>query len=469
MERKLNDTKITRAWTMYDWANSVFSLTVVTAIFPPYYLSVSKAASIAQGNAIDGKYFLDFFGYKIINSALYSYSLSLGFLLVALICPILSGIADVKSNKKAFMKFFCYLGSAACVLMYFFESGTIYFGLLLFVVSLLGFAGSIVFYNAFLPEIASEDQFDKLSARGFSMGYFGSVFLLLANLYFIMNPEIFFPLDKKVQELMAANANLLTADAWVQAKQYYTSLASRICFVSVGLWWAGFAQITFKYVPERAGVTNNYVGNIFVKGFRELKKVFAEINKPQNHIIKRYLSGFFFTSMGVQTVMYVAVIFAGLELKMEGKELIYTVLIIQIIAILGALSFSRISGLIGNIYTLIFMLFVWIGITTSAYFVKTHNEFYILAGVVGIVMGGIQSMCRSTFAKLIPDDTKDTASYFSFYDVTEKIAIVLGTFVYGFINNVTENMRVSVLALIVFFVFALFFIARIRNFKEIHN
>ncbi len=469
MEFKLNDLKVTKAWAMYDWANSVFSLTIAAAIFPPYFESVSKTASLAQGNYTHGVYFLNFFGFKIVNTALYSYALSLSFLLVALINPILSGIADVKGNKKAFMKFFCYLGSSACVLMYFFESNTIYLGIGLFVVSLLGFAGSIVFYNAFLPEIASEDQFDKLSARGFSMGYFGSVILLLANLYLIMNPEVFFNFRSKAAELMIANKTLLEADALIQTKQYYTSLASRISFVSVGLWWAGFAQITFRNVPEKKRVGNHFEGNILVKGFNELKNVYLVINKPENHIIKRYLAGFFFTSMGVQTVMYVASLFGSQELHMPTGKLIVTILIIQIIAILGAWSFSRISGLIGNIYTLVIMLFIWIGIATAAYFVKTHNEFYILAAIVGIVMGGIQSMCRSTFAKLIPKGAKDNASYFSFYDVTEKIAIVLGTFVYGFLIHITENMRTSVLVLIVFFVFALYFILRIKNFKEVYR
>jgi UMF1 family MFS transporter len=467
MSTQLNDPKITRAWTMYDWANSVFSLTITTAIFPPYFESVSQAASIASGNFDHGVYFIDVFGFKIVNSALYSYSISLGFLLVAIFNPILSGIADVRQSKKKFMMFFCYLGSLSCIMLYFFNSATLPLGITCFVLGLFGFGGSLVFYNAFLPEIASEDQYDAVSARGFSMGYIGSVLLLLLNLGIILNAAKIFPVAEKAAEFLQLDGTLNPATAMEKAKGYYSGVASRLAFVSVGLWWAGFAQITFRRLPEvgRAKVPGE---NAFSKGYQELKKVWREISLPKNKVIKRYLVGYFFSAMGVQTVMYVASMFGKQELQMELSKLIATVLIIQLIAILGAWGFAKISGLIGNIYTLLIMLVVWIGITTAAYFVANEYQFYVLAAVVGTVMGGIQSMSRSTFAKLIPDGAKDHASYFSFYDVCEKMATVLGTFAFGFINNYTENMRSSVLALIIFFILALFFIARIENFKEKH-
>ena len=465
MSRELNNRKVINSWAMYDWANSVFSLTIATAIFPPYYESISKAAAIATGSNINGPYYLNLFGLKILNTAVYSYALSLGFLLVTIFSPILSGIADARSNKKSFLKFFCYLGSLSCVMMYFFDSSTIFLGVALFVISLFGFGGSIVFYNAFLPEIATEDQFDKVSARGFSMGYIGSVILLIINLITIMFPALFFPIENKSQELIALG--IAPNEALIQAKNYYGMLASRISFVSVGIWWAGFAQITFKNLPEDA-TENKYEGNILSKGFNELKSVFNEIKSNQEHgKIKRYLWGFFFTSMGLQTVLYVASLYGSQELHLPTQDLIITILIIQLIAILGAWLFSRISAKIGNIYTLISMIVVWIIICFLAYKIKTSIQFYSLGALVGIVMGGIQSMFRSTYAKLIPQETHNHASYFSFYDVCEKLAIVLGTFSFGFLLDITGNMRASVLALAVFFFIGLFFIARIKNFRTL--
>jgi UMF1 family MFS transporter len=467
MGHKLNDPKVTQAWSMYDWANSVFSLTITTAIFPPFFESVSKSTSIATGNVINGIYYIDVLGFKVVNSALYSYAISFGFLLIALINPFLSGIADAQQSKKKFMKFFCYLGSFSCMLLYFFTPDNLWFGLLCFILGLFGFGGSIVFYNAFLPEIATEDQYDSLSAKGFSYGYIGSVLLLLIDLGAILNADKIFPVAEKAAELMQTNPLLNLENALSEAKSYYSGVASKLAFVSVGLWWAGFAQITFRRLPETTLKNVNGKGAL-TKGMEELKKVYREIQLPQNKIIKMYLLGFFFSAMGVQTVMYVASLFGKQELNMELGKLIATVLIIQVIAVLGAWGFSKLSAKIGNIHSLLIMIVVWIGITLAAYFVNTDYQFYALAAAVGVVMGGIQSMSRSTFAKLIPDGTKETASYFSFFDVCEKMATVLGTFAFGLINNFTGNMRSSVLALLVFFIIAGIILMQIPNFKEKH-
>jgi MFS transporter, UMF1 family len=466
MGATLNSKKTINAWAMYDWANSVFSLTIATAIFPPYFDSVSKKAAIAQGSDVNGPYFIELFGHKLLNTALYSYALSLGFLLVSIATPLLSGIADAKGNKKTFLKTFCYIGSLACVALYFFTADNLFFGLAMFVVGLVGFAGSIVYYNAFLPEITTEDQYDQVSAKGFSLGYVGSVILLLMNLVLIMKPDWFFPVQTKISELVAGGMSPEVASE--QAHGYYVSIASRIAFVTVGLWWAGWAQIPFKYLPNGAKHIEK-LKNPFAKGFNELRKVYAEIQANRDHShIKRYLWGFLFTSMGLQTVMYVATIFGSQELKLETPQLIVTVLIIQLIAILGAWIFSKVSAAIGNIFTLIIMILMWVGICLYAYTIQTPTEFYGLAVVVGFVMGGIQSMFRSTYAKLIPDQTPNHSSYFSFYDVCEKIAIVFGTFSYGFLLQLTGNMRASIVALAVYFIIGLFFIARIKNFKTLH-
>lgn len=465
MSTNLNNKKVVFAWTMYDWANSVFSLTIATAIFPIYFNNICKAAALDQGGFVNGEYHLNIFGMNVLSTELYSYVLTTGFLIVAFLSPLLSGIADYKHNKKLFLKTFCYLGSASCIGMFFFNKTNIEYGIVLFILSLVGFAGSIVFYNAFLPEIVTEDQYDKVSARGFSMGYIGSVILLIINLVVIMMPDLFFPVQEKVSELQSLTPGLPLEQALDQAKTHYTGLATRLSFVSVGLWWAGFAQITFAGVPEQKK-ESSHEGNLLYKGFGELKKVFHQLkDRP---MVKTYLMGFFFTSMGVQTVMYVASLFGEEELKLETAKLIGTVLIIQLVAIGGAWLFSRISAKIGNIYTLIIMICVWLFICGFAYTVTKDVQFYALAFVVGLVMGGIQSMLRSTFAKIIPDDTPDTASYFSFYDVCEKMASVLGTFSFGLINGLTGSMRSSIVALAVYFVIGLFFISRIKNFKSVH-
>jgi UMF1 family MFS transporter len=476
----LNDKKIINSWAMYDWANSVFSLTIATAIFPIYFNKMCKVASEAQGSMTDGIYYLNFWGMKVIGAELYSFVVSAGFLIVAFLSPLLSGIADFKQNKKFFLKVFCYMGSASCIGMYFFTASTIGLGVVLFMLSLVGFAGSIVFYNAFLPEIASEDMLDKVSAKGFSMGYIGSVILLIINLLTIMMPDMFFPIQSKAAEIMAANPSLTNDLATKEAKGFYAGIATRLSFVSVGLWWAGFAQIMFKNVPE-VHSNKTYDGNILNKGFEELKKVWLQV-KQQPTMLK-YLLGFFFTSMGVQTVMYVASLFGEEELHLDTGVLIGTILVIQLIAILGAWAFSRISAAIGNIYTLIITIVIWMIICFLAYSIRDSPEYFTIGGVqvkkvvihfmglgvlVGMVMGGVQSMFRSTYAKLIPEDTKDTASYFSFFDVCEKFAIVLGTFSYGLLNGITHNMRLSVVALAVYFLIGLIFVVQIKNFKSYH-
>jgi UMF1 family MFS transporter len=350
--------------------------------------------------------------------------------------------------------------------MYFFNAQTIGLGISLFVISLFGFGGSIVFYNAFLPEIVSEDQLDRVSAKGFSMGYIGSVILLIINLVTILFPQVFFPVQSLANEYSSTGID--SQKALQMAISHYEGVASRLSFVSVGLWWAGFAQIPFYHLKEDKRKTDDGK-SLITKGWNELKKVWAELQQPKHHLIKRYLWGFFFLSMGVQTVMYVASLFGAQELHLPMQDLIITVLIIQLIAIGGANGFSKLSEKLGNIYVLLIMSVVWILICVFAYFIHTAYQFYALGGVVGIVMGGIQAIMRSTYAKLIPDHTTDHASYFSFYDVTEKVSIVLGTFSYGLLLDITGSMRSSVIAIGIYFIIGLLFIARIKNFKTFQS
>lgn len=420
-----NKKAVQRAWTMYDWANSVYSLVITSTIFPVYFNSVTKSE--------DFGFTVNFFGFNIVNTVLYSYSISLSFLIIAFLSPFLSGMADYGGKKLLFMKIFTYLGSSACVGLFFFDGDNLEFGVICAMVASIGYAGSIVFYNAYLPEIADIEEYDFLSARGFSLGYIGSVILLVVNLFMIQAPE-FFGISDGGQ-------------------------AARWSFLITGLWWAGFAQIPFYFLPKNP-YNRKVKKSLFMKGFYEIKSVFKEVR--QIKVMNRFLAAFLFYSMGVQTVMYLAASFGDKELGLPGDKLIVTILIIQFVAIGGSFLFAQISKMFGNKNSLVIMVFIWVFICIAAYFVISEYQFYALAFVVGMVMGGIQSLSRSTYAKLIPSDTIDHASYFSFFDVTEKIAIVLGTFSYGLIEQLSGSMRNSSLALALFFFVGLGFLILVK-------
>jgi UMF1 family MFS transporter len=437
--------KVINAWALYDWANSVYSLVITSTIFPIYYNSVTSKS---------GSDLVHFMGREFKNTSLYSYAISFSFLIVAFISPFLSGIADYSGMKKGFMRFFCYLGALSCAALYFFNGENLLLGIGAFVFASVGYSGSIVFYNAFLPEIATDEESDKVSAKGFAMGYIGSSLLLIFNLVMILMPNLFFDVNSKVQELMHANVSLSADDALSQAKSYFSGVSSRLSFLLVGIWWMGFGSVTFYFLPRNT-FNRNPTGNILLKGYKELIGVVKQL-KDQS-LIKTFLLSYFFYNMGVQTVMYVATLFGDKELKLKSDELIITILIIQFVAIAGAYLFAGLSKRFGNLQALLIAIIVWIGICAGAYFVYTSYQFYAVAFVVGMVMGGIQSLSRSTYSKLLPD-TQDHASYFSFFDVCEKIGIVVGTALYGLIEEMTGSMRNSLIALITFFIFGFIFL-----------
>ena len=421
--------KVQGAWAMYDWANSVYSLVITSTIFPVYYNAVTMRA--------DGSDRVSFFGWDVVNTVLYSYSISFSFLIIALLAPLLSGIADASGNKLKFMKFFVYLGASSCAGLYFFTGENVEFGIICSILASIGFSGSIVFYNAYLPEIAKVEEFDLLSAKGFALGYIGSVILLVFNLITIQNP------------------------GWFGMPE--GSYAPRFSFLVTALWWVGFAQIPFRVLPNNP-YKKSLPAKFILKGYQEITQVFHQVRKSP--VTNKFLAAFFFYSMGVQTVIYLAASFGDKELGMPGDKLILTVMIIQFVAIGGSYLFAFISRRLGNKTSLISMVFIWIGICVAAYFVVSINQFYALAFVVGMVMGGIQSLSRSTFAKLIPAQTTDHASFFSFFDITERIAVVLGTFSYGIIEHFTGSMRNSALFLGIFFVLGIIFLSRLSLPKQ---
>jgi len=431
-----NSKKIINAWCIYDWSNSVYSLVITSAIFPIYFQNITTSK---DPNGLILNDTVNFFGFKIINSVLYSYSLSFSFLLIALLSPVLSSIADFSGSKKLFMRFFCYLGAVSCSALFFFTENTLEFSVIMFILASIGFSGSIVFYNAYLPEIATEDKFDIISARGFALGYTGSVILLIFNLSMILFPG-FYGIDS-------------------------AGTATRISFLTVGLWWFGFSAYTFHYLPSDI-YNKKPEGNYLLNGFKELGIILKELKKQK--LLKTFLLAFFFYNMGVQTVLYLATIFGDKELGLSSELLIATILVLQIVAVAGSYLFSFLSGKIGNIYSLMISICFWIIVSVLAYFITTAAEFIFVAGLVGLTMGGIQALSRSTYAKIIPGDTTDHASYFSFYDVSEKVSIVIGTFFYGLINQITGNMRISSLVLSIFFITGLIFLSRIPS-KNIYS
>jgi len=405
------------AWAFYDWANSVYPLVITTAIFPMFYEAVTTTTT-ADGGTSD---LVTFFGLHFKNTELYSYVISLSFLVVSFISPILSGMADYADNKKAFLKFFCYLGAISCAGLFFFDVNHLELSMIPVVFASIGFWASLVFYNAYLPEIAEAKAHDQISAKGYSLGYIGSSILLIINLLMIM--------------------------VW--------DIPAKYSFLTVAIWWVGFSQITYAHLPNSVFIEKPKE-NKFTKGWKELKKVWRQLKGLK--ALKRYLLSFFVYSMGVQTVMLMATLFAAKEINWEGDGaktgLIVSVLIIQFIAIGGAYLFAWTSSKIGNIQSISISLLIWIGICVAAYFIRKPLEFYVLASVVGLVMGGVQSLSRSTYSKLLPSTT-DHASFFSFYDVLEKLGIVIGTVSYGFIEGFTGSMRNSVLALMGFFIIGL--------------
>lgn len=412
-----NNQKTIHAWCMYDWANSVYSLVITSSIFPAYYEAVTR-----NSNGFDQ---VKLFGISLANTVWYSYALSFSFFVIALIMPLLGGISDYTGKRKMFMRFFCYLGAAACCSLFFFTGAeNLELGILCSVLASIGWCGSMVFYNSYLPEIVTADKVDKVSARGFSYGYIGSVLHMIVCLSMILAPQLYGGIS--------------------------SGLASRISFLLVGIWWFGFGEYSISKLPAAPERKNLETGKILSKGYVELAQVFKEIQK--NKEIKRFLIAFFFFDMGVLTVMYLASLFGGKELHLPTGDLITVVLILQLVAIAGSALFSFLSKKYGNVVSLGSAIFIWIGICIAAYFVQTGTQFYILAIFVGLVMGGIQAISRSTYSKLVPADSKDHASYFSFYDVTDKVALLLGTLVYGLIEQLTGSMRNSSLALAFFFV-----------------
>lgn len=414
---------------MFDWANSSYNLVITSTIFPAYYGAITITKE--HGDKVF------FFGKRFVNTALETYTLAIAYLIIALLSPLLSSTADYRGNKKIFMQLFTWLGALACIGLFWFELKTLELGIICFGLAAIGYCGALVFYNSYLPEIATVDKQDAVSAQGYAYGYVGSVILQVICFVFVLAPKTFGMTD---------------------------TFAVQLSFLLTGVWWIGFAMIPFLILPKGSPNFIRQKGEKVRNGFQELQKVFSQVKKMGS--TKRFLLGFFFYSMGVQTVMLVAAAFGEKVLKLPATNLIATILIIQLVAIFGALLMSKLSARFGNIRVLIGVVMIWIGVCFAAYFLANVIQFYIIAAVVGLVMGGIQSLSRSTYSKFIPAETADSTSFFSFYDICEKVAIVAGLFTFGFIEEFTGSMRNSVIALALFFVIGLICLVSLLYYEQ---
>ena len=425
--------KLIHAWAFYDWANSVYSLVISSAIFPIFYgaLTIIKDD---EGNKINDT--VRFLGIDFNNDTLISYVTAAAFLVVSFLSPFLSGIADYIGNKKNFLKFFCYLGALSCIGLFWFNLEYLWFGLLCYFLALIGFWSSLVFYNSYLPDIAFPHQQDKASAKGFSLGYIGSVILLILCLLMILKYD-WFGFESE-------------------------GLPTRLSFVLTGVWWIGFSQYTYYYLPK-GNKKSNLTRHVLFNGFKELRGIWTSLK--HNKALKRYLIAFFVYSMAVQTIMLIATYFGIEELEWGEQDpttgLIVSILLIQLVAVAGATLTSRLAIAYGDIKILIFINLIWIAICGYAYFITTPVQFYVAAASVGLVMGGIQSLSRSTYSKMLPENAIDTASYFSFYDVSEKIGIVIGMSLYGFVAQNTGSVRNAILFLVIFFIAGVILLMRV--------
>ncbi len=425
--------KEVKAWAMYDWANSVYNLVITSTIFPAYFESMT-----GDGNDNTSNDIVHLFGREFVNTSLYNYALATAFLVVAFLSPLLSSIADFKGNKKSFLRFFLTLGSVSCSILFFYNQTNLLLGLTCMILACIGFWASLVFYNSFLPEIAAPKDRDKISARGFAYGYIGSVLLQIICFVFLMMNDSF-GISK--------------------------GFAAQLSFLLVGVWWFGFGNYSLNRLPNSIPAREGNQNNLLTNGYKELRKVWNQlIHLP---ILKRFLCAFFFYNMGVQTVLLAATLYGKSELAIPTENLIIAILIIQLIAIPGAFTVAKLSSRIGNLNALMVCVFIWIVACIAGFQIPKHgiNQFYLLATIVGFVMGGIQSLSRSTYSKLMPE-TKDTVSFFSFYDVTEKIAIVIGMFSFGYITEITGSQRNSVLALISFFTLGLLLLWFTKNAEK---
>lgn len=428
---KKNDEKLIRSWAMFDWANSAYNLVITSTIFPIYYITITSAK-------YSGKETVSFFGVEVINTVLSNYALALAYLIMVLLLPFLSSYADANGRKLQVMKFFTYIGALACMGLFFFKLDTLEWGILCFTLAAMGYIGGVAVNNSYLPVIASVDHQDRVSAKGFAYGYVGCVTIQLICFVFVLKPEWFNIID--------------------------SSFPARLSFLLVGIWWLGFSMIPFSKLPNNNPSIHAQGTSVFYRVRSEFRAVWIQIKA--NNGIKRFLPAYFFNSVGVQTIMVVATMFGQKELDLAQDSLIITIILIQLVAILGAFMMSNLAKKLGNIVVLMVVTLLWVVICISAYYLTSEAQFYGLAFMVGLLMGGIQSLSRSTYSKLLPSNMEDTTAMFSFYDIAEKLGIVVGLVCFALIEQITFNIRLSAVSLSFFFILGFILLIRMLKFND---
>ena len=410
---------------MYDWANSAFATSILAAILPVYFATLVPEEGIAvQWGTL-----------KITTraSALWAYGVSFSFFVTALTAPILGALADFSGTKKKFLFVFTYFGATLASLLYFVRSGDYWLCLGLFIAANIGFAGSITFYNAFLPEVATEKKMDWVSGKGYAFGYIGGGLLLAIHMLIINYHECLGIPDR--------------------------ALSIRISLSSVGIWWGLFAIPLFLWVPEiKRPHDQRQKFSYFTYGFIRFFRTLRSFRNYQD--LLWFLVAFLIYNDGIQTVIAMAAIFGKTALGLDTGTLIGTLLMTQFVAFPGALMFAKLSQRIQPKGAIIVTLMLWIGIVTYAYFLRSAIEFWILGGVVGLVLGGSQAISRSLYAQLIPRDRP--AEFFGFFSISAKFASIFGPLIFGLITDLSENPRSAIVSLVLFFVVGMVLLSRVN-------
>lgn len=430
-EYQKNDKKLIRSWAMFDWANSAYNLVITSTIFPIYYITITSSKD-------GGDDVVNFFGFEVINTVLSNYALAFAYLVMVLALPFLSSFADANGKKLQVMKLFTYIGSIACMGLFFFKLDTLELGIICFTLAAMGYIGGVAVNNSYLPLIATPDKQDAVSAKGFAYGYVGCVTIQIICFVFVLKPEWFGITD--------------------------ASFPARLSFLLVGLWWLGFSLIPFKALPNNTPSIAAQGVSLIQRVNSEFKSVLSQVRANQG--IKRFLPAYFFNSVGVQTIMVVATMFGQKELDLEQQSLIITIILIQLVAIIGAYIMSLLAKYWGNIVVLLLVTLLWASICISAFYLSNATQFYALAVMVGLLMGGIQSLSRSTYSKMLPEDLEDTTAFFSFYDITEKLGIVVGLVCFGLIEQITHNIRYSAISLSIFFILGFLLLLKVLKFNS---
>lgn len=428
-EAIVNDRREIFGWAMYDWANSAFSTTVGTVFLGPYVASLARAAAEAAGTPT-----ASFFGIPVAPDSFLPYCISFSVGMQVLFLPILGAIADYSHLRKRMMQLFATIGAVSTILMFLVTGSLWWLGGLLFIAANLSFGAAIVFYNAYLPDIASEEERDRVSSFGWAMGYLGGGILLALNLaFFIFSEDIGVP----------------------------SALAVRINLASAGIWWLGFSFLTWARLRPRHAVRTLPPGETYISiGFKQLKKTFSEIKRFPETL--KFLLAYFLYNDGIQTVIAVAATFAAAPiiqggLEIEQSTLTAVILMIQFVAFFGALFWGKLAGWIGAKQAIIVSLVIWAGVVIYAYGGMTGDtrvlEFFILGGFIAIVLGGSQAISRSLFAQMIPKGKE--AEFFSFYEVSERGTSWIGPLIFGLANQWFGSLRIAILSLIFFFVMGL--------------